>query len=189
MDCCQTENNSCGCNTACCRGTEQNQKAEKRTLMIDFLYLDLDVCTRCQGTSNTLEEAIAEVIKVLELTGVKVILNKIHINSAEKAVQYEFISSPTIRVNGRDIQLEVKESQCESCGDLCGDEVDCRVWVYEGKEYTVPPKAMIIDAILREIYGDAKARLVSNVDDESKYQLPENLKSFFEAMEKKFDNK
>ncbi len=49
--------------------------------------------------------------------------------------------------------MEGKESKCESCGDLCGDDVDCRIWLYQGKEYTSPPPAMIVDAILREVYG------------------------------------
>jgi len=34
-----------------------------------------------------------------------------------------------------------------------GRDVDCREWVYQGKEYTASPKAMIIDAIFREVYG------------------------------------
>jgi len=185
MDCGQTANNKCGCNTECCGGVEQNQKEGKKTIIIDFLYLDLDVCTRCQGTYDSLEDAITDVVKILKLTGVEVIINKVHINSVEKAIQNKFISSPTIRVNGKDIQLEVKETQCESCGDLCGDEVDCRVWLYEDKEYTVPPKAMIIDAILREVYSGAKTPVDTNVNNEEKFELPENLKKFFEAMQKK----
>lgn len=81
------------------------------------------------------------------------VVRKIHVQSEKQARQLGFISSPTIRINGRDIQLDVKESLCESCGDLCGEDVNCRVWVYQGKEYTAPPKAMIIDAVLREVYG------------------------------------
>jgi hypothetical protein len=64
--------------------------------------------------------------------------------------------------------LEAKESLCESCGDLCGDEVDCRVWIYNGKEYNVPPKAMIIDAILREIYGSSGS---SDIDENNPFIL------------------
>jgi len=147
------------------------------------LFLDLSICTRCQGTESSLEEAIKDVAKVLELAGIEVVVNKIHIDSKEKAIQYRFESSPTIRINGNDIQLEMRESLCESCGDLCGDEVDCRVWVYKGKEYNVPPKAMIIDAILREVYSDKKAQLNNRVGKEA-YQLPENLRRFFESIEK-----
>ena len=69
---------------------------------------------------------------------------------------------------------------CESCGDLCGDNVDCRVWVYQGQEYTVPPKAMIIDAILKEVYNSNDKK-----EEMQEYILPENLKRFYETMKKK----
>ena len=34
--------------------------------MIDFMYLDLSICMRCQGAEDSLEEAIADVAKVLD---------------------------------------------------------------------------------------------------------------------------
>jgi len=156
--------------------------AKKRHVDIDFLYIDLSQCDRCQGTENNLEEALSEVTRVLEAADLEIAVNKIHVQSEEQARELEFKSSPTIRVNRRDIQMDVKESLCESCGDLCGDEVDCRVWVYHGKEYTVPPKAMIIDGILREVYRspDGKKEVSG-----SAYRLPDNLKRFFAAMGEK----
>jgi hypothetical protein len=178
MDCCQPQNVGCLCNAGCCGRTEQDQIEEKNKIVIDFLYLDLDVCNRCQGTDEGLEEAIEDVAKVLELTGVDIVVNKIHINSREKAIQHKFLTSPTIRVNGRDIQMEFKESLCESCGDLCDDEVDCRVWVYKGKEYNVPPKAMIVDAILREVYASKGTSSDEEINKEP-YNIPENLENFF----------
>jgi hypothetical protein len=44
----------------------------------------------------------------------------------------------------------------------------------------VPPKAMIIEAILREIYGGKFGAPLSG-----EYVLPENLKKFFHSMKKK----
>jgi len=182
MGCCETQRNNTCCSTNC--GCEEpNYEAEKRKIIIDFMYLDLSICTRCQGTEDSLEEAIKDVAKVLELAGAEVVVNKIHIDSKEKAIQYQFESSPTIRINGKDIQLEIRESLCESCGDLCGDEVDCRVWVYKGKEFNVPPKAMIVDAILREVYSDKQGQLNDRADSKA-YQLPDNLRRFFESVEK-----
>ncbi|MCG1013202.1 DUF2703 domain-containing protein [Tepidanaerobacter sp. GT38] len=182
MGCCETQRNNTCCSTNC--GCEEpNYEAEKRKIIIDFMYLDLSICTRCQGTEDSLEEAIEDVAKVLELAGAEVIVNKVHIDSKEKAIQYRFESSPTIRINGKDIQLETRESLCESCGDLCGDEVDCRVWVYKGKEFNVPPKAMIVDAILRELYSDKQGQLNDRADSKA-YQLPDNLRRFFESVEK-----
>ncbi len=169
----------CGCSSGCCDASDEVE-LEKKQIIIDFLYLDLSVCTRCQGTDTSLDEALLEVSTVLNATGAEVIVNKINVITEELARKYKFISSPTIRVNGHDIQMDVKESLCESCGDLCGDEVDCRVWVYQGNEYTVPPKAMIIEAILKEVYGtDSKEQ------EEIKYSLPENLIKFYGAMRDK----
>lgn len=169
----------CTCDSGCCDATKDNE-FKKRSIIIDFLFLDLSVCTRCQGADTTLDEALVEVSKVLKSTGLEVIVNKINVTTEELAIQHRFVSSPTIRVNGIDIQMEVKESLCESCGDLCGDEVDCRVWVYQGKDYTVPPKAMIIEAILKEIYGDSERN--NNLTEE--YTIPENLKHFYSTMKK-----
>lgn len=155
----------------------------KKRVDIEFMFLDTSVCTRCRGTEASLEEAVAEVAGVLEAAGREVVVRKIHVRSEEQARELGFVSSPTIRVNGRDIQPEVRESLCESCGDLCGEDVDCRVWVYRGREYHVPPKALIIDAILREVYG---GRAAAEVHGPSEIKaLPDNLKRFFAARRKK----
>lgn len=178
-----SENSSSACcsgSTGCCSGKEE-VKVERRKIIIDFLYLDLSVCTRCQGAENNLDEALKDVSNVLEATGTDVAINKVNVNTEKLAVKYKFFTSPTIRVNGRDIQMEYKESLCESCGDLCGDEVDCRVWVYQGNEYTEPPKAMIIEGILKSVYG---GDLGENIE-ELEYVVPENLLHFYYVMKEK----
>lgn len=155
-----------------------------RQIKIDFLFLDLEVCTRCQGADSTLDDAIREVSGVLQAAGVEVLFNKVNVTTEALANHYRFESSPTIRIDGRDIALDVKESLCESCGDLCGDSVDCRVWSWQGREYTTPPKAMIVDAILRAIYG-ASPGVGGQAEAEQPFQLPENLKKFYDAMRRK----
>jgi len=154
---------------------------KKHPITIDFLFLDLSVCTRCQGADTSLDQALAEVAGVLAATGIEVLVNKINVNTAALAEEYQFVSSPTIRIDGRDIQLEVKESLCESCGDLCGDQVDCRVWVYHGQEYTVPPKGMIIEAILKAVYGGQPPLESAAVP----YVMPNNLRHFYTVMAQK----
>jgi len=153
----------------------------KRKITIDFLYLDLSICIRCQGTDNSLDEALAEVAHILQVTNMDVVVNKINVNTTELAERYQFLSSPTIRINGMDIQMDVQESLCESCGDLCGDQVDCRVWVYQGHEYTVPPKGMIIEAILKSVYGGQG----QTEKPPGAYVMPKNLRNFFAAIENK----
>jgi len=160
----------CGGGRDCC-----SPAVEKKTLNIDFLYLDLSVCERCQGTDNNLDEAIKDVSKVLAAAGFEIKTNKVNITTKELAIKYEFVSSPTIRINGKDIAVDVKESTCKECGDLCGDSVDCRVWNYEGADYTEPPKELIVNAMLKEIYS-------VNVPASGKkvpYELPRNLEVFF----------
>ena len=165
----------CSCSSGCCRSEQ-----EKKQLYIDFLYLDLSVCERCQGTENNLDEAIEEVSGVLKAAGFEIVVNKVNIMTKELAMQYQFLSSPTIRINGKDIELEVKESSCKECGDLCGDNVDCRVWTYDGMEYTEPPKAMLVNAILKEVYGSKKTEAKGDI-----YVVPDNLQIFFAGLNNK----
>jgi hypothetical protein len=168
--------------TCCCSGSDCcTPKQEKKQIVIDFLYLDLTVCTRCQGTEASLEDAINEASTVLRAAGYVIVVNKINITSEILAIEYQFVSSPTIRINGRDIAMEVKETVCEDCGDICGDSsVDCRVWTYEGTDYNVPPKEFIINAILKEVYSDQPS-----AENSKEYKLPQNLKKFFEALDSK----
>ncbi len=166
----------CCCPTENCCGTPQ----PKKPIVIDFLYLDTTVCGRCQDTEAALGEAVSSVAVVLDAAGFAVTVNKVNIVTRELAIQHRFVSSPTIRVNGNDIAVELKESVCEDCGELCGDTVDCRVWVYNGVEYTAPPKELIVNAILREVYSPTQGEL-----KREPYQLPKNLETYFIAKARK----
>ncbi|CQR70855.1 Ferredoxin [Sporomusa ovata] len=115
----------------------------------------------------------------MKATVYEIEVQKILVESEQQALKLEFVSSPTIRINGQDIQLDFKESLCESCGDVCGEAVDCRVWTWQGQEYTTPPKAMIVDAILRHVYGGQQASQQVSKD------VPDNLKKFFAAKAKR----
>ncbi len=107
-------------------------------------------------------------------------VDKVLVESAEQARALRFVSSPTIRVDGHDVALELRESLCgsEACGDGCGDQIACRVWVHRGQEYTEPPVAMIVDAILGHVYGGAPS---PGAPEPEPYDLPDNLARFFSA--------
>ena len=152
--------------------------AEPRKLDIDFLFLDLNTCTRCVGTNTNLEKALAAVAHVLNLIGVEQKLNKVLIDSAEKAQTHRFVTSPTIRVNGRDIALETKESRCDACTDLCGcnEGTQCRVWSYRGEEYTEATEAMIVEAVLQEVFRLPQLASAAAAQNPA---VPENLQKFF----------
>lgn len=154
----------------------------RQDLTVDFLYLDLESCTRCRATNLNLDGAIADVQRVLDMAGRDVAVRKTRVASVEQAQALGFVSSPTIRVNGRDIALELRESTCQECGEVCGcgGDIDCRVWVWQGKEHTEAPPAMIVDAILREAYGGARQADPSL----SEAALPQNLERFFAGKER-----
>lgn len=151
--------------------------AARRKIEIEFLYIDLTVCTRCIGTDSNLEEALSEVSRILEAAGVEVSVRKTRVESEAQAKALGFFSSPTIRINGKDIALEFRESRCDSCEACACDSgpVNCRVWVFQGREYTEAPKAMIVDAILREVYGGAS----SEESPIRPQEAPGNLRRFF----------
>jgi hypothetical protein len=83
--------------------------ASPHQFVIDFMYLDLETCTRCRGTDANLEAALVEVGRVLEATGAAVSVRKTLVATAEQARMLGFVSSPTIRVNGRDIGARTGE--------------------------------------------------------------------------------
>jgi len=154
----------------------QQNNAEKK-INIEYLYLDLDVCNPCQSTEAVLDQAVAEITPILEECGYNISCNKIHIQNEEQARELKFMSSPTIRINGQDIQPEISEQACDCCSSLAGNTtVDCRVWVFNGKEYWAPPKSMIINAILSRAYSNSKETI-----DSSQYtgDIPDNIKQFF----------
>ena len=147
-----------------------------KTIVVDFLYLDLKTCERCVATDDNLDCAIAVLSDALRMMGYTVKRNKIEIKTRELAEEYRFLSSPTIRVNGIDICGEIKENWCKDCVTLSknGTDVDCRVFTYGGKDYDQPPVPMIIDGILKALYGDQPVI-------EKEYKLPDNLDRFFKG--------
>ncbi len=149
-----------------------------REIDLALLALDLTSCTRCVGTLANMEQAIRTIQQVLQVTGSDVRVQKILIESEAQARQYHFVTSPTMRINGRDIAVESLESSCDSCTDQCGcpEGTRCRVWRYQGLEYTEAPVGLIVDTILRELYSS----YTPVASDPVVYAgVPENLQRVF----------
>lgn len=153
---------------------------------IDFLFIDLTTCTRCKGTETNIQRALETVATVLEGAGVDVRLRKILVDSEKMALELGFVSSPTIRVNGRDIAMELQESACASCGEACGcgEEIVCRDWIHEGESFTVAPVSLIVHAILSAVYGGQVLPEASK-GGERPMTVPDNLKKFFAGKREK----
>jgi hypothetical protein len=158
---------------------QQSPPLTARALDIELLALDLTSCTRCVRSLANIEAAIETVRQVLDVTGTTVQLRKVIIGSEEEARRHQFVSSPTIRMSGRDIAFEALESRCDSCTDLCGctEGTSCRVWRYHGADHTEAPVGLIVEAILRELAGppEAMPSAVAGVG----YTVPANLRDFF----------
>jgi glutaredoxin len=121
-------------------------------MKIQILYI-LD-CPWCLKTKKLLRESLKEL-------KIKASVEEILIDSDKKAKNYQFVGSPTIRINGKDIQEKADKDRCLPCEELtkltkkatefvkqectCG----CRIFFYKGKQYPYPPKEMIKEAILK----------------------------------------
>jgi len=152
--------------------------AATRTLEVELLAIDLSTCTRCTGTLANLEAAIEAVRQVAAPTGTAIRLRKILVGSEAEARQHRFVTSPTVRVAGRDIAFDTLESRCDTCTDLCGcqEGTSCRIWRYQGQEFTEAPVGLVVEALLREIAGAPAAAAPT---DAAGFEVPENLRRFF----------
>jgi len=60
------------------------------------------------------------------------------INNAEQAERHRFLGSPTIQINGRDIEVQRRSDEAS---------FSCRVYKTPGGTSGIPPKEMLVQAI------------------------------------------
>lgn len=150
-----------------------------RTVTVDFLFLDRVDCDRCRETEGSLETAIERVRPLFDEIDATIDYRRIHVDSIDAARRTELDVSPTIRIDGRDVQPEFAASSCESCTDIGDGEtvVDCRDWVYRGEAYEVAPVPLLIEALLRGAVDTSSTAETSR----SHFRLSEEMRSFFEG--------
>lgn len=164
----KAETNSCSCGCI---------KESIKKVLVEFLYLDLKTCERCMGADAVLDEVMQILTPALELAGYRVDYKKVKMETAEMAEQYKFLSSPTIKVNGKELCATVQENSCGCCSEISGTDVDCRVFEHNGETYKVPPKEMLANDVLSGVFeSDTRGGSC-----ETEYELPENLKAFYEG--------
>jgi hypothetical protein len=153
-------------------GTEKRDGgAPRRAIEVEFLYLDRTACTRCRETEEALRTAVEEARRILAPAATEVSLRTIQVRTAAQARALRLVSSPTVRLNGRDAAPEVRENACAECRGI-----SCRVWTWRGKDYEAPPVPLLLELILREAYGRPEGRPAAPAQA---VELPENLKRFF----------
>jgi len=145
---------------------------ESQERHIEFLFIDRDDCERCSGTEEHLLVAIDQAREELATRGITTTLDTVHVTDAATASARRLLSSPTVRVDGRDIAGALIESVCAADGCTCGDgtAIDCRMWEWNGRTYEVPPVDMLVERIV-EPMGPIVA--------ERDYRLPGNLARYF----------
>lgn len=131
----------------------------KKVVVIEYLYLNLNTCKSCM-TEKVLESVVDELRHAFKIAGYDLECHKVLIETAEMATTYRFLSSPTIRVNGRDICNSVKENNCGYCEDIA----------------ETPLSEMIAEEIIK---WALVPKLPSFLLDE--YVLPDDLKKFFDG--------
>ncbi len=153
----------------------------RAVLEIDYLYLDLAQCTRCQRTREVLHRAVEACRPALDALGLSAVVRETHVTSREMAQAHAFRVSPTILIDGRDVQPEASHDLCAECGDLCqcADGVECRVWVWNGERQLWPHAAFLIDAI---VTAATRHRAGGNGDDQD--TLPRATGTGREVVEK-----
>lgn len=119
-------------------------------MKIQLLYI-LN-CPWCLKTKKLMRQALEEL-------KVKAEIEEILIDSEKKAKEYKFLGSPTVRINGKDIEQEVNKGQCLSCEELAEQlknttdfvkqecKCGCRIYYYQDKQYPYPPEQMLKEAI------------------------------------------
>lgn len=173
---------SCCSDSSCCdtgRAETTEERAVRKALHVDLLVIDLETCARCVPTGDQLQTAVNLLSPVAEAMGIELEYHPIVVQTPEEAKGYALLSSPTIRLNGRDIAQDIRESVCESCGDLTDNNtmVDCREWHYRGKVYAAAPLPLLLEAVMGAMLTIDE---ISSVIPAPLQELPENLQWYFD---------
>lgn len=99
-------------------------------MTLELLYLP--GCPNHDGTVNLLR-------RVLRVEGINVDVQEIPINDYEEARAFQFPGSPTVRVNGEDIE--------DVPSHRLGVGFACRTYFVEGKPHGMPPRSWVEQAI------------------------------------------
>ena len=172
---------SCGCNADGASGDAADEaQATRAVLNVDLLVIDLSTCKRCVPTGDQLKQAVSLLTPVAEALGIELRHHEIVVQTPQEAKEHALLSSPTIRLNGRDIAQDIRESLCESCGDLTENNtmVDCREWHYRGKVYFAAPMPLLVESIMGAM-----------LDIDTPPVVPMPLAELPENMQRYFDNK
>lgn len=96
------------------------------------------------------ERALAELHTVLEQEGIRPQVELIEVQDEAQARTLRFLGSPTIRINGLDIEEARREAQPHEFG------LACRLYQHNGMALGWPPRAMIREAVRKAKEAEAE---------------------------------
>ncbi len=102
-------------------------------LSVDMLYYE--DCPHYKEATETLKQ-------VLDEERIDAEVHMVRVEPGEQADVHGFIGSPTILINGQDL---------ESSADQESYQGHCRVYLYKDQPFEYPPKEMIRDGLKRFI--------------------------------------
>lgn len=89
---------------------------------------------------HSYQEALVGIKEALKELGLSAELEVIPVDSPEKARDYKFPGSPTIKINGLDLEPELEATENFSINA-------CRTYIFEGSLYHYPPKEMLLEML------------------------------------------
>ena len=101
------------------------------------------------------------------------------IKNIEEAEKLSIGSFPTIMVNGFEIQSRAYETPCKKCSNALGEEINCRAYKYNKKNYDIIPKELLIEKIKEGISGK-----LHNNNTSELFKISNSTKKYFELKEK-----
>ena len=118
-----------------------------KTLEIEWRHLDKDgrTCLRCSDTLQSLQQVIQQLAAECAPHGVEIVYRE------TKLPIEQLPESNLILFNGIPLEAALpgasaSESECQSCGDLCGESSVCRTVSVGGQTFEAIPAALIRQA-------------------------------------------
>ena len=152
-------------------------------VVLELFALDTAACSPCVSAMAGLHAAAAALSHELTGSGHVVATRVVLLENPAHAAALGISSSPTVRVNGHDIALDVHEEACPSCSSVAGVSIDCRTYEWEGQRFDHPPVPLIVDAVHQHLASGAR-RAVTHTLAPSQ---PSSVERFLTARERARD--
>jgi len=114
--------------------------APAQSLVVDFIEVAMPVdaragCSACDSARARLESAVEAVQPLLEEIGVAIKIRDLRVRTMAEAELLRLPASPTIRVGSVEVAPEHRDGET-------------RIWHWRGGEHALPPKGMLVEALL-----------------------------------------